>query len=151
MYSQHRTFYIKLASNLMVSCLYKNNSVAQKVKGVVWSFGIKCSQFQQFHRCRFLCHGRGNRCHQITTVAFKRRVIGTCDGIQISRILQCTVYDMQFTLGCLLKTMMWCLFSNLAQNTPNCSGHSHHRQRGPYHENLTVYTYFGHTGNCSIW
>ena len=132
MYSKHGSYYIIIAWNWMVSCLYKKNCHCLKCqRGVVWSFGKKCSQFQQFNRCRFLCHGRGNRCHQITTVAFWRRVIRTCDGIHISRILQYTVYDMQFKLGCLLKAMMWCLFYNLAQNTTDCSGRSHQRQRGP--------------------
>ena len=69
----------------------------------------------------------------------------------ISRVLQYTVYDMLFSLGCLLKAMMWCLFYNLAQNIIDCSSHSLHQQRDPNHENLTAYTPFRHTGNCSRW
>ena len=61
----------------------------------------------------------------------------------MSRILQYTVYDMQLTLGCLLKAIMWCLFYNLPQNKKDC--------RGPNRKNLTVYTHLGHTGNCSMW
>ena len=131
MYSKHRSFYIIIASNWMVCCLYKNCRSLKCQRAVVRSFGIKSSLFQQLNRCRFLCHGRGNRFHQITTESFWRRVIRTCDGIHISRILQYTVYDMQVTLGCLLEAMVWCLFYNLAQNTTDCIGRSHHRQRGP--------------------
>ena len=67
-----------------------------------------------------LCHGRSNRCHQVTTVAFQRRAIR--DGVHISQISQRIVYDMQFSLGCVLKAMVWCLFYNLALNTIDCSG-----------------------------
>ena len=50
-----------------------------------------------------------------------------------------------------MKAITRCLFQSLAQSTRGCSGHSHHQQQGPNHENLTAYTHFGHAGYCSRW
>ena len=66
--TQNISYYNSIELNgtlLIMKCV-----IDQSVKGiVVWSFSIKCYQIQQFNRCRFLCHSRGN-VTIITTVAF---------------------------------------------------------------------------------
>ena len=69
------------------------------------SSGITYCHIQQFKRCWFLCHGKGNHCLQLTEVARQTWVTHNCNAVHISWILSYTICNVQLTVGCLWRPL----------------------------------------------